>query len=71
MWYMKPVGAIAHQALLGKSATTRLTSLPISIRNEPTVLPAQLPFLLLNGCSGIAVGMATSIPPTSAKWLTG
>jgi DNA gyrase subunit A len=27
------------------------------------VLPAQLPFLLLNGCSGIAVGMATSIPP--------
>ncbi len=30
---------------------------------EPTVLPAQLPFLLLNGCSGIAVGMATSIPP--------
>jgi DNA gyrase subunit A len=27
------------------------------------VLPAQLPFLLLNGCTGIAVGMATSIPP--------
>ena len=32
-------------------------------QQEPTVLPAQLPFLLLNGCSGIAVGMATSIPP--------
>ncbi|MFS8866764.1 DNA topoisomerase 4 subunit A [Synechococcus sp. OH30] len=30
---------------------------------EPTVLPARLPVLLLNGASGIAVGMATSIPP--------
>jgi DNA gyrase subunit A len=32
-------------------------------QQEPTVLPAQLPFLILNGCSGIAVGMATNIPP--------
>jgi DNA gyrase subunit A len=32
-------------------------------RNEPTVLPAKLPNLLLNGALGIAVGMATSIPP--------
>ena len=30
---------------------------------EPTVLPAHLPNLLLNGSSGIAVGMATNIPP--------
>ncbi|OGH92721.1 MAG: DNA gyrase subunit A [Candidatus Magasanikbacteria bacterium RIFOXYD2_FULL_39_9] len=30
---------------------------------EPTVLPAKLPHLLLNGTMGIAVGMATSIPP--------
>ena len=30
---------------------------------EPSVLPAQLPTLLLNGSSGIAVGMATNIPP--------
>ena len=30
---------------------------------EPTVLPARLPNLLINGASGIAVGMATSIPP--------
>ncbi len=30
---------------------------------EPTVLPASLPNLLLNGSSGIAVGMATNIPP--------
>tara|TARA_Y100001968_G_scaffold329673_1_gene379579 strand:+ start:3289 stop:5772 length:2484 start_codon:yes stop_codon:yes gene_type:complete len=32
-------------------------------QQEPNVLPAQLPFLILNGCTGIAVGMATSIPP--------
>lgn len=30
---------------------------------EPTVLPARLPNLLLNGASGIAVGMATNVPP--------
>lgn len=32
-------------------------------RMEPVVLPAKFPSLLCNGCSGIAVGMATSIPP--------
>ncbi len=32
-------------------------------QQEPDVLPAQLPFLILNGSAGIAVGMATSIPP--------
>ncbi len=31
--------------------------------HEPTVLPARLPNLLINGSSGIAVGMATNIPP--------
>jgi DNA gyrase subunit A len=31
--------------------------------NEPTVLPARIPNLLINGSSGIAVGMATNIPP--------
>ena len=31
--------------------------------NEPEVLPARIPNLLLNGASGIAVGMATNIPP--------
>jgi DNA gyrase subunit A len=30
---------------------------------EPVVLPSRLPNLLINGCSGIAVGMATNIPP--------
>ena len=32
-------------------------------RTEPTVLPARYPNLLVNGSSGIAVGMATNIPP--------
>lgn len=31
--------------------------------NEPAVLPARLPHVLLNGATGIAVGMATDIPP--------
>ncbi len=32
-------------------------------RQEPTVLPSRIPTLLINGSSGIAVGMATNIPP--------
>ncbi len=32
-------------------------------RNEPTVLPARFPNMLVNGAGGIAVGMATNIPP--------
>ena len=31
--------------------------------HEPTVLPSRFPNLLVNGASGIAVGMATNIPP--------
>ncbi len=34
---------------------------------EPTVLPARFPNLLVNGSSGIAVGMATNIPPHNMK----
>ena len=34
---------------------------------EPSVLPTKLPALLLNGSSGIAVGMATNIPPHNLK----
>ncbi len=37
---------------------------------EPTVLPSKLPNLLLNGSSGIAVGMATNIPPHNLNELT-
>lgn len=35
--------------------------------DEPTVLPAKLPNLLVNGMLGIAVGMATNIPPHNVK----
>ena len=35
-------------------------------RQEPVVLPGKFPSLLVNGASGIAVGMATSIPPHNA-----
>ncbi len=34
---------------------------------EPRLLPARLPFVLLNGASGIAVGMATEIPPHNLR----
>jgi DNA gyrase, A subunit len=34
---------------------------------EPTVLPGKFPFLLANGSSGIAVGMATNMPPHNLK----
>ena len=34
---------------------------------EPQMLPSRLPFVLLNGSSGIAVGMATEIPPHNIK----
>ncbi len=37
---------------------------------EPVVLPARLPNLLLNGSSGIAVGMATNIPPHNLRELS-
>lgn len=35
--------------------------------SEPTVLPAKFPFLLANGSSGIAVGMATNMPPHNLR----
>lgn len=37
--------------------------------DEPTVLPAQVPNILLNGTTGIAVGMATDIPPHNLREL--
>ena len=41
------------------------------VHKEPTVLPAKLPQLLLNGTVGIAVGMATNIPPHNLEELVG
>jgi DNA gyrase subunit A len=56
---------IANEGLLDEIGSDTVDFAPNfdGSQQEPTVLPAQLPFLLLNGCSGIAVGMATSIPP--------
>src|SRR5690606_4106567 len=36
-------------------------------REEPTVLPSKIPNLLINGSSGIAVGMATNMPPHNLR----
>jgi len=43
--------------------TVNFTSNYDATRKEPTVMPSKLPNLLLNGTVGIAVGMATNIPP--------
>ncbi|MFQ3673208.1 MAG: DNA gyrase subunit A [Aggregatilineales bacterium] len=40
-------------------------------QQEPTVLPARMPNQLLNGATGIAVGMATNIPPHNLRELAG
>ena len=69
-------GAAAYrytEARMSKIAETMLTDIEKNtvdfmpnfdgIRQEPTVLPGKLPALLVNGSSGIAVGMATNIPP--------
>ena len=37
---------------------------------EPALLPARLPFVLLNGSTGIAVGMATDVPPHNMREVT-
>ncbi len=38
---------------------------------EPTVLPATLPYLLVNGATGIAVGMTTEVPPHNIREIVG
>ncbi|MBW4553250.1 MAG: DNA gyrase subunit A [Aphanocapsa sp. GSE-SYN-MK-11-07L] len=59
------LAGVSHQTLLAEidEATVDFIDNFDSSLQEPVVLPAQLPILLLNGCSGIAVGMATNIPP--------
>jgi len=55
---------LAHQMLedLDKETVSVAANYDESL-TEPTVLPAKVPNLLVNGSSGIAVGMATNIPP--------
>jgi len=59
------LASIAQVAMLTQvgEATVDFTANFDSSQQEPTALPAMLPFLVLNGCTGIAVGMATNIPP--------
>jgi DNA gyrase subunit A len=59
------LSGIGNETLLAEvgEATVDFTGNFDNSQQEPLVLPAQLPTLLLNGCSGIAVGMATNIPP--------
>ena len=55
---------LAMQLLAGiDEGTVDLTPNYDSSRSEPVVLPARFPNLLVNGSQGIAVGMATNIPP--------
>jgi len=56
---------IGHAALLAElnRAVVDFTDNFDGSQSEPLVLPARLPVLLLNGAGGIAVGMATNIPP--------
>ncbi len=56
---------ISYESLLEEvnDSTVDFTGNFDNSQQEPVVLPAKLPILLLNGCSGIAVGMATNIPP--------
>lgn len=59
------LSGISYETMLEdvNDATVDFTSNFDNSHQEPVVLPAKLPILLLNGCSGIAVGMATNIPP--------
>ena len=55
---------IAHELLADiDKETVNFTPNYDGSENEPSVLPSRLPNLLINGSSGIAVGMATNIPP--------
>ncbi len=72
-------GFVSHntEARLARLATEMLRDLDMDTvdfvpnydgrKQEPTVLPARFPNLLVNGSSGIAVGMATNIPPHNLR----
>jgi DNA gyrase subunit A len=59
------LSSIGFNAVLGEisNATVDFIDNFDSSQQEPSVLPAEFPVLLVNGCSGIAVGMATNVPP--------
>jgi DNA gyrase subunit A len=59
------LASISHEGMLTEigEETVEFVGNFDNSQQEPTVLPAQLPYLILNGCTGIAVGMATNVPP--------
>jgi DNA gyrase subunit A len=59
------LSGLGHEAVLGEISSDIVDFVGNfdNSQQEPTVLPAEFPVLLVNGCSGIAVGMATNIPP--------
>jgi DNA gyrase subunit A len=77
-----PAAAMRYtEARLARIATEMLRDLDMDTvdftanydgsRQEPMVLPARFPNLLVNGSSGIAVGMATNIPPHNLREVIG
>src|ERR1700723_1125765 len=77
-----PAAAMRYpEARLARIATEMLRDLDMDTvdftpnydgsRREPLVLPARFPNLLVNGSSGIAVGMATNIPPHNLRDVCG
>ncbi len=65
------MGKLAEEMLVDfEKATVDFTLNFDDSLEEPSVLPSRLPNLLLNGSSGIAVGMATNIPPHSLSELS-
>src|SRR5476649_1189300 len=77
-----PAAAMRYtEARLARIATEMLRDLDMDTvdfatnydgsRREPLVLPARFPNLLVNGSSGIAVGMATNIPPHNLREVIG
>lgn len=62
------MGKIAEEMLrdIDKETVDFIPNYDESLK-EPTVLPARVPTLLINGSSGIAVGMATNIPPHNLR----
>ena len=61
------------EVLLGelREGTVDWTSNFDGTLEEPVLLPARLPHVLLNGAAGIAVGMATDVPPHNAREIAG
>jgi len=62
---LSPVAALMLEDL--KLDTVEFAPTYDDVRMEPTVLPSKFPNLLVNGAQGIAVGMATSIPPHNLR----